>query len=74
MRIKRTVDTVTMEVDVSTAEKLAEILSHTIDETYPVSTLSDLTELRDRLAHDGEVCVPSPLYSTENVIRVYYSV
>lgn len=63
-KVERRVDTVCVEMDISVAEQLAEILDLVADDTRKANSFqgSDINDLRVRLREDAEVRFPSPLY------------
>lgn len=63
MKVKRRVDTVIVEMDIATAEKLLEIIGHVKDETIGARYGSDIDDLSVRLYEDAEVRYPSPLFT-----------
>lgn len=64
MKVERRVDTVIVEMDISAAEKLMQVLSLVIDQTDGFM-LTDIGRLRMGLTEDAEVRFPSALYVAE---------
>lgn len=63
-KVERKVDTVIIEMDVSVAEKLLEVLFLVQDNTSAIG-LGDMGSLRYGLVEDAMVRYPSPLYIAE---------
>ena len=67
-KVKRKVDTVIVEMDVSVAEQLAEILFLVQDNTRKGRSYqgSDINDLRVMLNEDADVRFPSPMFIAES--------
>lgn len=61
--VRRVVDTVIIEMDISTAEKLRELLEQAVDVTGGI--ISDMASMRRALTLDADVRTPSPLYRAD---------
>lgn len=64
-KVERKVDTVIVEMDISVAEQLREILDLVQDNIKRLAYRSDINDLRVRLEEDADVRYPSPLYVAE---------
>lgn len=63
-KVDRKVDTVIVEMDISTAEKIMEVMALVVDSTGGY-LLSDMAQLRLGLMEKAHVRYPSPLYRAE---------
>lgn len=65
-KVERKVDTVIIEMDISMAEKLAEVIGNVIDKTSGATfgTPRNLDTLLVMLGNDADVRWPSPLYES----------
>ena len=74
-KVTRKVDTIIMEMDVNTAERLAVLIGASVDETWPVY-MNELLELHDAMGrHDAVgqmVRIPSPLYEAKGNVTIVH--